>query len=245
MTQPVVVFIRGLFREARHWGDVLDLVQDVLPELKVEAIDLPGSGAKWSEESPASISEIMEQLRRERLPGTKYYLVGLSLGGMVALEWAIRHPQEVAKCIIVNTSAKPFGHFYQRLRWQIYPNVLRALHSQPERRERLIYRMVSNKPLDPNRVEQWIDIARTRPISVSNCIQQLVAASRYKVLSEPQCPVLSIVSARDRLVDTQVCIEMANSMKMELTVHDWAGHDLPMDDPDWFVQQVCRFILKP
>jgi pimeloyl-ACP methyl ester carboxylesterase len=40
---------------------------------------------------------------------------------MVAVEWASRYPQEIARCVLINTSMRPYSRFHQRLRWQNYP----------------------------------------------------------------------------------------------------------------------------
>jgi pimeloyl-ACP methyl ester carboxylesterase len=39
---------------------------------------------------------------------------------MVAVEWASRYPQEIARCVLINTSMRPYSRFHQRLRWQNY-----------------------------------------------------------------------------------------------------------------------------
>ena len=88
------VLLRGLTREARHWGDFADQLARALPPsspgaTRVLALDLPGNGVFHQEASPASVAAMADfaraQLQARGLP-PPYRLVAMSLGGMVAAD---------------------------------------------------------------------------------------------------------------------------------------------------------------
>ena len=57
------VFLRGLMRESRHWGEFPDQFRAVLPEADIVAPDLPGNGAKFRLRSPLSVQGMVEACR--------------------------------------------------------------------------------------------------------------------------------------------------------------------------------------
>ena len=49
------VFLRGLMRESRHWGEFPDQFRAALPHADIVTPDLPGNGAKRHLRSPLSV----------------------------------------------------------------------------------------------------------------------------------------------------------------------------------------------
>src|SRR6478672_4518942 len=106
------VFLRGLMRESRHWGRFPAQFQAALPQAHIHLPDLPGNGRLHRERSPARVEDMVEHYRRVlRMQGAAppYRLLALSLGAMTASAWAHRYPQELAACVLVNTSLRPFS----------------------------------------------------------------------------------------------------------------------------------------
>ena len=84
-----VVLLRGLMRDKRHWGEFETLLQSRLGGCHhVLAIDTIGNGEFASEISPLNIMDytaaIIDQL--VQIKEDEIYIVGLSMGGMIALE---------------------------------------------------------------------------------------------------------------------------------------------------------------
>src|SRR5262249_62380194 len=74
-------------------------------------------------------------------------LIGLSMGAMVAIEWSARHRDEIAACVLINPSARPFGAPYERLRARRYLTLARLIlfeHDQ-HAREVSIHRLTSTQ----------------------------------------------------------------------------------------------------
>ena len=232
------ILLRGLTREAAHWGSFVEAFEHALPGARVVVQDLPGNGLLHRAVSPATVRGMVDAFR----------VLAMSLGAMVATEWARVAPEELVGCVLINTSLRPFSPFSQRLRPARYLQVLRCVApwSSPLTIEKTVLRMTSN--LDHARgavVEDWVALRRQRPVSASNALRQVVAAARYTApVAAPLVPVsdspriLLLASQNDGLVSCQCSQAIARAWGVPLRMHPSAGHDRPLDDAQWVIGQV-------
>lgn len=241
------VLLRGLVREQRHWGGFPALLAAALPGARVLVLDLAGNGARHRETSPTRVAAMVEDVRASlRAQGVAgpCSVLALSLGGMVAVEWGARYPEEVAQLVLVNTSMRPFSPFYRRLRWRNYGAIARQLlFGDAAAMERLVLRLTSNAPADAALLARWTGYQREYPVTRANALRQLLAAARYR--APPSAPavarVLVVAGDGDRLVDTACSRALAAAWDLECAVHPGAGHDLPLDDGAWLAACVRRW----
>ena len=245
------VLLRGLMREARHWENFPQALQQAIPVARVVMVDLPGNGVLHRQRSPARIEDMLEacrmNLRTQGLP-PPYHLLALSLGGMVGALWRKRYPAELSACVLINTSMRPFSPFWQRLRPRNYFTLVKLALVQHDlmRRERIVLALTSNRTeLQKQVLNRFIQIQLEAPVSRVNAIRQLWAAMRFTA-SENLAPVptLILASAADHLVDAHCSTKIAQSWRAALCVHPDAGHDLTLDEPVWVAQQVAAWLLQ-
>lgn len=243
------ILLRGLMREQRHWGDFPTQLALALPGANIITPDLPGNGQQHHLRSATRVSAMVEFLRQDlqaRGLAPPYHVLALSLGGMVAVEWASRYPQEIARCVLINTSMRPYSAFYQRLRWQNYHALLRQLlFSSPSSQEALILRLTSSRYRDgnPALLADWCHFQQQYPVSTSNSLRQLLSAARYRApTSRPAMPVLVMAGAQDQLVDHRCSQSLARAWQADSLIHREAGHDLPLDQGQWVAQSVARWV---
>jgi pimeloyl-ACP methyl ester carboxylesterase len=244
------LLLRGLVRETRHWGDFPARLSRALGHADIIMLDLPGNGRLHLQRSPASIAALTEACRQQlqqRGLQPPYQLLALSLGAMVACDWSTRHAQEVRRAVLINTSLRPFSPFYQRLRPRNYAALAGLLlHGHDlHARERLILQLTSNRPPPPGLLDDWREYARQCPLQPGNALRQLAAAMRYR--ASPQAPaadLLLLCGAADRLVNPHCSATLARQWQVPLYSHPDAGHDLPLDAPDWVVTQVQRWLRE-
>lgn len=241
------VLLRGLARESRHWGDFPALLQQALPAGDtVLAPDLPGNGARWRDRSPASVAGMLDALRAElahRQAEGPWVVVALSLGGMVAMHWAACAPGELAGCVLINSSARGHGRPWHRLQPRAWLPLLSWLLPGGSllRRERRIWRLTSTRALDDEVLAQWVRHAGSAPVARGNVARQLVAALRFRAPHRVQVPTLVLSSMKDRLASPRCSAALAAAWRAPLHSHPEAGHDLPLDAPQWVVQQIVRW----
>lgn len=244
------VFLRGLTRESRHWGDFPEIFRAALPDAEVHTIDLPGNGILNDMVSPDSVEEMAEYCRaelRRRGIAAPCRLLAMSLGAMVAVAWAARHPLEIRACVLINTSLRPFNPFYRRLRPGSYPTLLGlALPGRTAAAlEKSILRLTSARAAAAGIVlPEWTAWRKERPVARRNAFRQLLAAARYRA---PQTPppgrFLLLASAGDALVDMRCSLEIARRWASAIAIHPRAGHDLPLDDGPWVAGQIAEWLM--
>lgn len=245
------VLLRGLTRESRHWDSFIPQLEQAVQE-PVLPLDLPGNGTLNGFASPVTVEAITGHARQQ-LQGVAvasslqppFKLLGMSLGGMVAADWAQRYPDEVSRLALVNTSMRPFSGPAERLRPRSWLALARlACHwGDAVSAEEIIHRLTCNRTARvADDVAQWRLIRRSAPVSLRNALCQLGAAARFTApRSAPRCPVLVLSSDQDQLVNPVCSKRLADAWQAAHRQHRWAGHDLPHDDGDWLAQQLSRW----
>lgn len=260
------ILLRGLAREGAHWGGFAhDLAQALPGAPPVLALDLPGNGVLHRATSPTTVQGMVQSARAAlaaRGLQPPYHVLALSLGAMVATEWARLAPAELTACVLVNTSLRPFSPFYQRLRPASYLPLLRCAWPGSSARtvERTVWQMTSNRaPAVAAVVDGWVAVRKLRPVSAANAVRQLLAAARYAAPTQmplagratglqsgdpAAARMLLLASAHDRLVSSRCSQAIASAWGVPLRMHPWAGHDLPLDDPQWVVAQIRSWLAE-
>ncbi|MBS3805626.1 MAG: alpha/beta hydrolase [Oleiphilaceae bacterium] len=240
------LLLRGLARESRHWGDFADRLQQSRPGDRVHLLDLPGTGIRNHQTSPASVRNMACFLdtAAASLP-RPLALIGMSLGGMVALDWAQRRAHDCEALVLIGTSSRPSPP-WRRFRPRNWPAIGRILMSSDiPGRERQILNLTSNQPVVEGIAAQWIGIAQDRAVTRTNELRQVYAASRFRVQGAlPQVPALVLASRADRLVDWHCSQALARAGAWPLRLHPSAGHDLALDDPQWLIDQINNRFAK-
>jgi pimeloyl-ACP methyl ester carboxylesterase len=241
------VLLRGLMREARHWGEFPLLFQNALGAQHVVALDFPGNGRLHAQASATSVVEMANDIRmqlKQRGYAPPYRVLALSLGAMAALAWSELYPAELEKMVLINTSLGPYNPFYHRLRPANYSTLFRhLLFGSAVERESLILQLTSSlKSHSENKqaiLDQWTAYARECPVTRVNVLRQLRAAISYRdAPAVPSVPVLLLAGQQDRLVNVRCSLTLAQHWRCAIRLHPTAGHDLPLDDGVWVTQQV-------
>jgi pimeloyl-ACP methyl ester carboxylesterase len=111
------ILLRGLTRESRHWGSFPQSFREQVPNANPVMLDLPGNGRLNTMKSPTTVARMTAYCRAELVRGgvtPPYYLLAMSLGAMVAVDWATNHADEIGGCVLINTSLRPFSPFYRQ-----------------------------------------------------------------------------------------------------------------------------------
>lgn len=241
------IFLRGLTRESGHWGHFVATFEATLPHGQVITLDLPGNGTLHRQRSPTHVRDMVESCRTQlaaRGLAPPYHLLAMSLGAMVAVDWADTYPEEVACQVLINTSMRPYGRFYQRLQPANYAMLLHLMlpGTAPLQWESAILRMTSNQTHD-GVLRRWLALHCAHPVSRANALRQLLAAARFCApAGKPQVPTLVLASQADHLVNVSCSNTLAWHWQCALHLHPSAGHDLPLDDGAWVIEQIRQWL---
>lgn len=244
-----IILLRGLAREAAHWMEFPERLERALgAAFTCHLIDFPGCGKYYQQAPLPSIASMTNHARTEIAPkvksGEEVFIVGISMGGMVALEWAQRFPQEIKGVVLINSSCGDQSIFW-RVKPRALPDILLALILPTRQREKRVLRRVSNSTAKyPQHLQQWLAIQQQRPVTRTTIIKMLRAAALFRPQSRCAVSGLVLASDGDRMVSVRASEDIAQRFNWPLSRHLSAGHDIPLDDPQWVVDEVAQFIQR-
>lgn len=115
-TRPTIVFLHGTRLTGAQWASQVAALSDAYHCL---AVDLPGHGQEQGVSfTLEGAADRIADLINQEAHGGRAIVVGLSLGGYVAMAVAARWPERVAGLVISGATAEPVGSraiFYRGL----------------------------------------------------------------------------------------------------------------------------------
>lgn len=233
--KPPIVLVHGTRFSAGQWSPQLASLGEHFP---VTAIDLPGHGTRSSQPwSLASATEIISGAV-DSLGHGPAMIVGHSLGGYAALEFARRRPGQVRGLVLAGASAVTSGPWAApyRLIAKIVPRLPQDRLAQWN--DRLLRRLYP-----PEVVEATIRAGyafHTLPAAWGEVLGRFDAST----MSEVTAPVLILNGEKDLVFrsDEREFARAHGNCRIELIPR--ARHLTNFDDPAAFTDAVRRFALE-
>jgi pimeloyl-ACP methyl ester carboxylesterase len=175
-------------------------------------------------------------------------LVGISMGGFIALEMTLARPEFVERLVLVVTSAGGATHV------STSPQIMRALlpgDATVESGEgaRRVCSLVAGPGFaerHPEAIDEFVEIARHRPMRVDAYLRQLEACRAHDVsgrLVEIDVPTLVIHGEADPLVPLQNGRFLAEHIAgARLIVYESVGHIPEVEVDDRFNADLIEFL---
>lgn len=246
-----LILLRGLAREAAHWLDFpAQLHQTLGDNIRIHCVDFPGCGKHFQQAALTSVAAMTDHARNEigiaelLARNQSVYILGISMGGMVALDWAQRYPHELRGLVLINSSAGNHP-FWWRLRPAAWITMIRALFSDANTREAQVLKIVSNNREDYDQhTYQWLAIQQQHPVTRATIVTMLRAAAQFRPQASCAVAGLVLASERDRMVSPRASLALAQQFQWPIQQHPGAGHDLPLDAPHWVAQKLANWLKK-
>ncbi|MFL5392744.1 MAG: alpha/beta fold hydrolase [Myxococcales bacterium] len=260
----VLVLVHGNFASSRWWQRVFDR----LPRgFRAYAMDLRGCGQTESRSGGYSIPRLSSDVGAfvDALDLPAFHLVGHSLGGAVALDFALRCPERVRSLALV--APAPAGglaamrngtsHSARMLR-SVSGGALSMFAMREAYRmhgafgtKRLMLRdalakMMPGATLDAGVFEALLDdAARLRPEAVVGFFQALDEWNVEEQLPGFEVPTLIVGGGKDVLVPMAELEKMAHLMRHgELRAWPEVGHSPQIERPDEFVDLLIAWTAR-
>jgi 3-oxoadipate enol-lactonase len=247
---PPLLLIQGLGGHGAHWGRAFPAA--LAERLEVIAFDHVGTGRSGRlEDGELSIAGLagdaaglLAELGIERS-----HVLGLSMGGMVAQELALRHPELVDRLVLVGSS----------------PSARRGVRTPPETMEALAaawssgdreramqvgleVNVSARHAADPEAIAAWREIAAERPVSLAVLGAQLHAIRGHDALDRLaglDVPTLIMHGSEDRVLPVGNGALLAGAIDgARLEVFEGAGHLLYLEQPEQAARLVLEFLLE-
>jgi pimeloyl-ACP methyl ester carboxylesterase len=254
---PPLLFIHGL---AGSWTNWLENICEFAADHRVVAIDLPGFGASEEPSEPISIpgyARLVESLC-VKLEISSAIVVGNSMGGLVGVEFALRHPRRVERLCLVSAAGLsieklPLGPALKALSplervFGFYGGMVAARSATLARRGRLrklmLLLVVAHGELLPAPLAAELVSGAGRP----GLLPGLRAMTAYPIrerLCEIVCPTLVVWGERDHLVPVKDAAEferlIAGARKI---VYPDTGHVPQLERPACFNEDLRAFLQE-
>lgn len=245
-----LVLVRGLGRWSEHWSGFDKLLTK---SFRVIKFDSKGLGRSTSPLMPwfsmrDLASDIALILRTERIPAA--HIVGTSLGGMIALEFAAQYPEMTKTVTAINSSVGRSGH--RRITWKASKTLLKATKVNKEFYSDLS-RVLLATSAPKERIEaltkEWLDIDRKYPLPIAIVTKQLLIALRWRSVSafasKIRCPVQIILGNDDQFVPRGNSLFLAGRIDGAILKKiDGAGHEIHIDQPEILAQALIEFAQR-
>jgi pimeloyl-ACP methyl ester carboxylesterase len=233
-----IVFVHGTIFNRTMWAPQRE---ELAEEFRVITFDMPGHGTRSAEAfklDPAI--ETLRDVLDNRADGNAH-VVGHSLGGYVAMEYARRYPETVDGLVLADSSANPVG-FLGKLTYAI--GKAAVLASRSERIERatswINEKYVRSRDLRPEIQKEIIEAGFTlRPFGEAGI--EIAGEDFRSAFAAFPGPAL-VVNGQFDLVMRLAEKDHANAGTADVTVIDGAGHISNLDRPESYTAAVARFV---
>jgi len=248
---PSLVLLHGYTGHARSWDAFAEAMTD---RYRVLALDQRGHGETgWAPADQYGVADMADDLEAfvKALGLTGFTLLGLSMGGMVAMEYAGRQPKELAACVIVDIGPEIVQSGSQRIQAAVQEAsdvfasrdeafaVARAGNSRPPEAH---HRHRSDHALMRTEDGRWTYRYDRALRSIRN-LRRRDPEAAWQSCANINVPTQLI---RGELTDI-LAPEIAERMVRTIpdirfdTVAD-SGHSIPLDAPDAFLAAAREFL---
>ena len=231
--RPLIVFIHGTRLTRVSWGAVVSRLSD---SHRCISLDLPGHGALA--DMPFSLEAAADVVDRaiDEAVGGPAVLVGLSLGGYVAMATAARAPARIRGLVLAGSSAEPSG--VTGLAFRLFAWVLVAA---PERQLDGLNTWVFRRRYPPEIAEPIIAAgywSRSGAAAVRS-LTQTRFRDRLQAFGGPTLVINGGLDMVFRLGERSFLRGIPNVSRRVLPL---SSHLTPLDRPDAFASAVRTFL---
>jgi 3-oxoadipate enol-lactonase len=245
--EGTVVLLCGIGAKRQAWYKQLPVLGE---KFRTIAVDYRDVGDSDETPEPYSIGDVAEDVYAltQSLGIPRVHLVGISMGGFVALELALRYPELVDKLVLGVTSAGGSTHV------STSPEIMQLLMPGDEDVEtgegaRRVCAAVAAPGFathHPEEIETFVEIARHRPMAKAAYLRQLIACRGHDVaakLDRINVRTLVIHGELDPLVRVENGRKLANEIDgAELIVYRDVGHIPQVESPGRFNRDLLAFL---
>jgi pimeloyl-ACP methyl ester carboxylesterase len=216
---------------------------------RVLTFDQRGSGLSEKPDTDYSIAMLADDTATlmDHAGYTAAHVIGVSMGGMIAQEFALRHPHKVRSLVLGCTTAG--GPKAIRMGGEALASAYSTDAMSAEKRGRALAEAAFTKGYierHPELIPAMIEARRQRPIdpvALAHRMRAALAHDTYDRLSRISCPTLVITGKDDLLISWENSRMLAQRIPgAELIVLEPAGHCFWLEQPEQASAAILRFL---
>jgi 3-oxoadipate enol-lactonase len=231
---PLVVFLHGIGGNRHHWRHQLPVFAT---RFKAVAWDARGYGDSDDYAGALRFEDLTADLLRvlDHFKAPKAHLVGLSMGGRIARNFALRHPERVARLVLANTTPGFDA---------LTPEQVKKFVEERKARSPATIKALISQHARPGAYEDLLESFKAlRQPSYLKTLDASVTQDRAAAIERIRAPTLVITSDEDKVYPPSIARNMAKRIPgARLAVISGAGHLSNLEQPGQFNQVVLRFL---
>jgi pimeloyl-ACP methyl ester carboxylesterase len=246
-----VLLVHGLGGSATNWCELVPLLA---AERRVVVPDLPGHGGSEPLPAVASLGSFADRVaavaeREDAMPAP---VVGHSLGGLVVLHLALRHPARVTKLVLAASAGLSTGTRFQRslvtASMVMRPGRLVARHTDriarsPWLRRTLfgVYYVADPAGMTDAALRGFL-AGHLLHADIASAWRALRTDDPREQLESIRCPVLVLWGSLDAQLPLDDAFEYTRRLRARLRVIPECGHLLIGERPDACADAILSFV---
>lgn len=242
-----IVFGHGLLMDSTMWDFV---APQFLDQYRVICFDFRGQGSTADPGHAYDIDSLVKDTAAfiQAISKTPVHYVGLSMGGMVGMPLAARHPALLSSLVLLDTSAQAEPRS-NSIKYAMMTAVVKCFGVKP-----LVPRMLPlmfgrsflTNPLNRKLVMHWTQKLQALKKTIVGPVSGVT--KRRDVtheLAKIICPTLIIVGDEDTTTSVSCAENIAgNIVGSELKIIPQCGHSSALEQPDQIVALMKRFYAR-
>ena len=245
-TGPLVVFLHGIGGNRTNWTEQLQAVADTFHAV---AWDARGYGESDDYEGPLSFVDFSGDLVRllDHFGVAWAHLVGLSMGGRIALDFYERHPDRVASLVLCDTFPGFDGESFPRAEREKFVRSRRdplLAGRTPREMAPPVAKSLVSRSAGPEVVARLVESMAA--LHTDSYIKAIEATTHYEQvadLAQIAVPVQLIVGQDDTLTPPSLSESMAAALPdARLEILEKAGHLTNLEQPEAFNDVLGKFL---
>jgi len=241
--KPLLI-LHGLFGMSDNW---ITLGRKFSEHFEVHLLDLRNHGRSFHDEVmdyEVMVQDIYKYLEHYNL--NTIHLLGHSMGGKVAMLFAVLHPEKVEKLLIADIAPKPYTNRHEF----IFDTLNKIDFNIVNTRNKVAH--ILTQYLPNQGIVQFLlkNIYHKTPSKLDWRFNKIVLQKNYELLNEP-LPVYSTFEKEtlflkgensDYILPTDESGIMAHFPMANIETISNAGHWLHAENPEEFYQKCCAFL---
>ena len=231
-TGPPVVLIHANFASLIGWDPWVEALKD---RYRVVRFDMTGHGLSGADATgnyslPRTV-ELMERLL-DQIGVERAAIAGTSLGGTVAIHYAVRHPQRVAGLVLISPGSLEPGVRGRRAPPQISPAVDLVRWITPRALPEFMLKggFADSAKVAPELVDRWHDLWRLEGQRTAQLkrLRQYISGDIEALIGQVRAPVLIQWGEENPQVHVELAAELARLLasapSIETIIYPGVGH---------------------
>lgn len=245
-TGEPLILIAGFDCDSSYWSAV---VPALIKKYQVIRLDNRGVGKSSAPDSPYTIKQMADDTAAllNYFGITQAHVAGHSMGGQIAQELTLAHPEKVKSLILLSSWAKGDAKFNSII--EMFGDLSNKLEARIYQKSLLPWMYTKDFYID----ERINDIATIidyypflpPPHAIYHQSRAILHNDTSDRISNISCPTLVVVGKEDILTPVAFSKQLADNIaNAELLVIESSGHGFLVESPDAVAKVMLQFLAK-